>query len=149
MNTSPELQGNIPAKTAYFTEGFALITALMFCYSAFVKLYDWRGNRVAMYQQILPDWSKDALVIGLPIIELIVGVLLLVPSGRKWGFPMATFLMGIFSFYVAWVWLGLGGKTPCSCGGIISSLSWGQHLIFNLIFLGFSLGGWMSSRKKK
>jgi hypothetical protein len=27
------------------------------------------------------------------------------------------------------------GRIPCSCGGLISSLSWTQHLFFNLFFL--------------
>jgi hypothetical protein len=30
---------------------------------------------------------------------------------------------------------------PCSCGGIISKLSWKQHIIFNLFFIVLSVIG--------
>jgi len=39
-------------------------------------------------------------------------------------------------------------RIPCSCGGIIAKLSWGQHLVFNLIFLGLALIGFMFFDKK-
>jgi hypothetical protein len=30
---------------------------------------------------------------------------------------------------------------PCSCGGILQKMNWNQHLVFNIVFTGFSLAG--------
>jgi hypothetical protein len=36
---------------------------------------------------------------------------------------------------------------PCSCGGIISKLSWKQHILFNLFFIMLSITGIKVQRK--
>jgi len=125
-------------------EAAAWILAFLFTYTAISKLYDWQATKLALYNQVLPDWSNDILLIGIPAVELGVSLLLLVPAWRKPGFHASIFLLTVFTGYVAWVWLGLAGRVPCSCGGVISSLTWGQQLIFNLVFLGISLVDWRS-----
>ncbi|WP_026968020.1 MauE/DoxX family redox-associated membrane protein [Algoriphagus terrigena] len=131
------------------TEVCALLLAFLFAYTGIVKLYDWQETRLAMYNQVIPDWSQELLLYGIPVMELLLAVLLLVPRFRRMGFVISVILMGSFTAYVAWVWLGLAGRTPCSCGGIISSLTWGQHLIFNLVFLGISIVGVWMERKER
>jgi uncharacterized membrane protein YjjP (DUF1212 family) len=34
-------------------------------------------------------------------------------------------------------------ELPCSCGGIISLLSWGGHLVFNSVFILLAFAGVM------
>lgn len=123
----------------------SLLLSFLFGYTAIAKLYDWRATKLAMYNQVIPDWSKEVLLIGVPLLELVVSLFLLIPAWRKWGLKASILLMSVFTVYVAWVWLGLAGRVPCSCGGVISSLTWGQHLIFNLVFLGISIVGWRKS----
>ncbi len=144
MENQVELSNKRLFSSGIITEICALILALLFTYSGIAKLYDWQATKVAMYNQVIPDWSKDLLLYGIPTIELVLAVLLLVPKLRRIGFIASTMLMGFFSAYVAWVWFGLAGRVPCSCGGVISSLTWGQHLILNLVFLGISVVGWKS-----
>jgi hypothetical protein len=36
---------------------------------------------------------------------------------------------------------------PCSCGGIISSLSWRQHIIFNGVFILLAITGIIFSKQ--
>jgi uncharacterized membrane protein YphA (DoxX/SURF4 family) len=144
MENQVELPNKRSLPSELIIEFCALILALLFAYTGIVKFYDWQASKLAMYNQVIPDWSKDLLLYGIPAIELVLSGLLLVPKFRRIGFIASTLLMGIFTAYVAWVWFGLAGRVPCSCGGIISSLSWGQHLILNLVFLGIAAVGWRS-----
>ena len=106
------------------TEACSMLLAFVFAYTAIAKIYDWQETRLAMYNQVVPDWSKELLLYGIPGLELVLAVMLLVPKFRRIGFRISAMLMTVFTAYVAWVWLGLAGRVPCSCGGIISSLTW-------------------------
>ena len=134
--------------TSLLQEAAAWILAFLFAYTAISKVYEWQATKLALYNQVIPDWSKDILLIGIPSVELGVSLLLLVPAWRKWGFQASVFLLTVFTGYVTWVWLGLADRVPCSCGGVISSLTWGQHLNFNLVFLGISIIGWRIFKMK-
>ncbi len=129
------------SKIAFGIEGAALILAFVFVYTAIAKVYDWNATKLAMYNQVIPDWSKDLLLYGIPMMEVLVALMLLIPRWRFRGFLASLMLMLVFTGYVAWVWLGLAGRVPCSCGGIISSLTWGQHLILNLGLTGLAVWG--------
>ncbi|MEB2778721.1 hypothetical protein SYJ56_25660, partial [Algoriphagus sp. D3-2-R+10] len=54
---------------------------------------------------------------------------------------LSVVLMILFTGYVTLVWLGFTERVPCSCGGVLSSLGWGEHLVFNLVFLGIAVWG--------
>ena len=130
-----------------FIEGAALILAFVFAYSAIAKIYDWQATRLAMYNQVVPDWSKEVLLYGIPLVEMILSLMLLLPRWRAKGFLASLVLMLVFTGYVAWVWMGMADRVPCSCGGIISSLTWGQHLILNLGLTGLAVWGtWSNCR---
>lgn len=130
------------------SEFYALILAFLFAYTAIAKVYDWQATQLAIFNQVVPYWSKNLLLFGIPIVELGIAGMLLIPVWRRVGFLASFILMSAFTGYVAWVWLGIAGRIPCSCGGVISSLSWGQHLIFNLVFLTISLVGWKTYAKE-
>lgn len=122
-------------------EVLAWILAFVFAYTAIAKVYDWQGTKLAMYNQVLPDWSKDLLLYGIPMVEILVALFLLFPRMRWIGFVSSLLLMLIFTGYVAWIWFGFAEKVPCSCGGILSSLTWGEHLVLNLGLTGLSVWG--------
>lgn len=46
--------------------------------------------------------------------------------------------MGIFTIYIFGMWLW-ANKLPCLCNLIVKNLSWGQHIWFNLVFLGLAV----------
>jgi hypothetical protein len=74
------------------------------------------------------------LSVAVPASELIVAVLLLPNSTRRYGLIGAAALMTFFTAYVIYV-LEFTIERPCSCGGIIRELTWPQHLVFNISFL--------------
>ena len=49
------------------------------------------------------------------------------------GICGAYFLMSLFTGYV-WLMLHRAYYLPCSCGGILSAMSWDDHLKFNAFF---------------
>lgn len=73
----------------------------------------------------------------IPLAELAVASLLLFEGLRIPGLLLSTLLMVSFIVYVGIVLTG--DRVPCSCGGIISTLSWRAHLYFNIGLLVFSL----------
>ncbi|KEO71990.1 hypothetical protein EL17_20990 [Anditalea andensis] len=75
--------------------------------------------------------------------------MLLIPYFRYWGLVISTWLMGSFSLYIGVVMTGMLGRIPYSCGGVIQSMSWSQHLLFNLFFLGISFIGYLLERRKR
>lgn len=128
--------------TALFYEGAACLMAILFVYTAVSKVYDWSNTRNALYNQGLPTWITESALYGLPLAEVLIAVALLIPGLRRAGFIGSTGLMLGFTGYVAWIWLGFTERIPCSCGGILRTLGWGEHLAFNLIFLGIAGYGW-------
>lgn len=139
---STKKQLNFESKTLFFEEISALLLAFLFLYSGIAKLYDWKATKLAMFNQVIPEWSVLPLIYILPFLEILLAVLLLFPSLRFWGFLGSAILLSVFTGYVVYVWLGFADRVPCSCGGIISSMSWGQHVIFNFSFLLICLAGW-------
>ncbi|MCE7056817.1 hypothetical protein LZF95_19205 [Algoriphagus sp. AGSA1] len=105
------------------------------------KVYDWSGTRMAMYNQVFPTGMAEVLLYVLPVVEMVVAVLLLAPGWRRVGLLLSVVLLSLFTGYVALVWLGFAERVPCSCGGVLSGLGWGEHLVFNLVFLGTAVWG--------
>ncbi|SFU01874.1 Methylamine utilisation protein MauE [Algoriphagus locisalis] len=135
--------------TSVLVEGPAWLLAALFTYTAVSKVYDWRETKFALYNQWFPEWLTEALLYGLPIVEVLVAISLLIPALRKFGFMASSLLMLSFTGYVSWVWFGFTGRTPCSCGGVLGSLGWGEHLVFNLVFLTVAVIGYWSNERVK
>src|SRR5690606_32965741 len=70
----------------------------------------------------------------LPLSELAVALLLVWPRTRLTGLYGAMGLMLLFTGYTVAI-VYFAPYMPCSCGGVISLLSWEQHLVLNLVLL--------------
>jgi|GEM_PF-786602 len=131
-------------------EGASWLLASLFIYTAVSKVYDWQGTKLAMYNQLFPEWMADILLFLLPILELGIASMLLVSAWRKTGFLLSVLLLILFTVYVGWIGLGFAPRVPCSCGGVLNSLDWEEHLVFNLVFLGIAGNGlWFERRKSQ
>lgn len=125
-----------------------LIIALFF-YVGFSKYLDMRGFREAMERQPLPLWSIKSVTLFLPGVEILVALFLLIPKTRLVGFYASAILMFTFTMYVGLGMAKVFGNVPCSCGGVIHKLTWPQHLVFNIFFLGVALLGIAIERRSK
>ncbi len=108
---------------------------LLWTYAAASKLADYETSRGEMLNQALPQWLEEILVWGIPMIELFTAGLLTFRKTRFYGTVISLFLLIIFTGYIAMVKLNYFDYVPCSCGGVIGSLSWEQHFVFNLFFV--------------
>ena len=112
---------------------------LLWSYAAIVKLLDPVLSLSQMRNQIFPNWLADVLAFALPFAELLAVALLLFKCTYKIGLYLSTLLLTAFTLYIILVKLLVFDSIPCSFGGIISGMSWLQHLFFTLFFLALSI----------
>ena len=127
---------------AVMSEVIAGVLVLLFVYTAASKLVDREAFEYQISKQPLPEWFNDLLVWALPIAELTTSLVLLPRATRKIGMLISFVLMMCFTVYVGLAVLNVFGEVPCSCGGVLQSLSWEAHLVFNVVFLGIATVGW-------
>jgi putative oxidoreductase len=108
---------------------------LLFIYAAMSKLLTFTDFKYQLYNQNFPHRLADSLRYILPAAELLAALLLCFARSRLAGLYLAFSLLAAFTLYIAMVLLHYWNRVPCSCGGILSHLSWGAHLIFNCAFL--------------
>ena len=106
---------------------------LLFVYTATTKLFEHESFRAVLSQSPLIGINANTLSWALPILELLTAMLLFIPSFRKWGLASSFLLMVLFTSYVTYMIL-FARNLPCSCGGVISRMTWPRHLIFNIFF---------------
>jgi uncharacterized membrane protein YphA (DoxX/SURF4 family) len=115
-----------------------IILASLFAYTAYEKIIDHERfmNGIAKVEII----GEFAFFISwtVPIVEFLIAVFILVPETARiglWGF---LGLMIVFTVYIltAMAW---ASKLPCHCGGVIETLTWTEHLWFNIAFILLSI----------
>lgn len=114
------------------------VLAFLFLYTGFSKLMDPVGTYQGLSNQVFPTLLAELLFYSLPAVELAIAVLLLWDRTTKIGLAAFAILMTVFSAYIILVLTGIFGRVPCSCGGVLNSLGWWEHLWFNLFFLGLA-----------
>ena len=117
----------------------ATLLLMMFLYAGFSKYFDYLAFQRGMHNQPFPSWMSSILVILIPVVEISTALLLLLERSRDKGLQASVLLMSLFTAYVAAILLHLFRHVPCICGGLIKSMSWTTHLIFNLFFLSLSI----------
>jgi hypothetical protein len=115
------------------------LLVLLFSYAAVSKLLTFALFQRQLLNQPIPPQLARPLAWLLPLTELLTAGLLLFRPTRLAGLWAAFGLMALFSGYIALVLSGFWDRVPCSCGGILSHLSWQAHFWFNLCFLGIAL----------
>jgi hypothetical protein len=104
----------------------------LFIYTAIDKLVHLDKNAFVLNQMPMLSGNGKYLALGIPVIEIFVSILLVFPATKLKGLYAAFGLMSVFTIYLL-VALLKGGDMPCSCGGVIAKMSWGQHLAFNIV----------------
>jgi len=112
----------------------------LFLYTAYAKIED--------HQRFLGGLQNVHLIGGMawpisflvPIVEILVAVLLLIPKARRAGFYGFITTMLLFTGYIISV-LIWEKHLPCHCGGAVEKLSWTQHILFNAAFILLAIVG--------
>lgn len=113
---------------------------LLFVYTALNKLLQQEVFIAAMEQSAWLRPYAKSLALILPLTELLIAGILLIPALKKTGFWLSFVFLTTVTVYLGWMLL-FSPDLPCNCGGVLERLSWGQHLVFNLFFIGLSTIG--------
>ena len=119
---------------------FCSLLILLFAYAGLSKLTNYN-----LFQKELQDFpfistSANFIAWFIPLIELITVCLLFFSSTHLYGLYVSLILLLLFTGFLIFM-LAFDKNLPCSCGGIISRLSWKQHIVFNLVFIMPSIAG--------
>jgi uncharacterized membrane protein YphA (DoxX/SURF4 family) len=115
-------------------EVIRLLFIVLFIYAAVNKLSDVDKFVVQMGQSPLLTPFAPYFVWLIPVIEIAVSISLAIRKFIRIGLYASVALMGLFTAYIIAI-IKFSEYIPCSCGGILSKMSWREHLIFNLCFL--------------
>lgn len=115
-------------------EIISLVYVMVFVFTGFTKLME--GDQFfnnLNNSPILPDivWLTYIISWVVPTLEIVIGLLIAIPRTRLKGLYTALGLMIVFTIYVMGI-VFISPYAPCSCGGIITLLSWQEHLLFNI-----------------
>ncbi len=131
----------LTAKTqSLIVEIISILYILLFVYAAVSKLLDFDNFQVQLGQSPLLSAFAGWVAFGIPFLELLIAFLLVLPKWRLIGLYAAFSLMVLFSTYIVII-LNFSSFVPCSCGGILESMNWSQHLVFNIAFVVLALFG--------
>ncbi|MBV8255992.1 MAG: hypothetical protein JO154_25580 [Chitinophaga sp.] len=136
-------------KKEVIIEIISFLVAAMFLYTGIMKLREYDVFKWVISSSPLLHSVAPVVARVVPILEVVVALMLVIPATRVKGLYIAFAMMVAFTIYIA-VLLTMASKLPCSCGGVLESMSWSQHLVFNILvtlLLGLCL--WFNKQIKK
>ncbi len=124
-----------------------LLYIVLFVYTATSKLI--HLGQFQLQLERFPFISSYAtwIAIGVPLVELVVAGLFLFDKYILTALYASMSLMIVFTTYIIMV-LSFSDSIPCSCGGVVSSMGWKTHIIFNSTFIILALIGIFLISKK-
>lgn len=105
----------------------------LFIYAAVTKLLEYDLFKAQIGKSPLITRYASIFAWLVPLVELLVAAMLFFPRLQLLGLYGSFSLMFAFTGYIAFI-LTFSPYVPCSCGGILSSMGWTEHLIFNIGF---------------
>lgn len=131
-----------------FLEIVCLLYVFLLVYAAMNKGLDFENFKVELGQSPLLSAFAGWISWAVLIVEFMIAILLLFPSTRINALYAGFCLMTMFSAYI-FIMLNYSSFLPCSCGGILEKMSWKEHLVFNIVFVGLAgLALWLNHSQK-
>jgi hypothetical protein len=117
----------------------------LFSAGSFINLIDFKT--AMLKSPVLRPYIHELAYI-IPISEIAVCLLLLFNNTKKWGYYFSLALLTLFTSYIVFILIAYSHHLPCVCGGVISHMSWPQHLLFNLFFIAITMRAIYLTSKK-
>ncbi|NII25833.1 hypothetical protein HB364_12110 [Pseudoflavitalea sp. X16] len=133
-------------KRTTIIEIIVMLYVILFLYTGISKIMEYGVFKEQLAESPILAPMASLVARGLPIVEFLLVVLLAVPRWRLKGFYASTGLMIAFTIYII-VLMSFNDQLPCSCGGVLAALSWGQHIVFNGVFIVLGIVGVILERK--
>jgi hypothetical protein len=121
-------------------EIISALLVFLFMYAAVSKLIDFDTFRSQLSQSPFITSISWLVVWIIPVAEILISLSLLIRRSRPAGLYLSFFILLLFTGYI-FIMLRYSPYLPCSCGGVLSEMTWKQHLVFNVAFTGLSLAG--------
>jgi putative oxidoreductase len=135
-------------KKQLILELISSLLIMLFLYASISKFLDFNRFIGEMNNQPFPNSLTPFLVWAIPLFEIAIATTLIFERTRLAGLFASVFLMTLFTIYTGSVMLHFFRYVPCSCGGVIRRLTWGQHMVFNLFFVTLSTTGILLQYRK-
>lgn len=104
---------------------------ILFAYAATIKGFQFEKFAVQLSSSpLIPISLVRFTAIGVPAVEIIIAILLVLDTGFIWGLWLAYSVMLFFTLYILYI-LNVPEFVPCACGDILGTMSHQTHLIFN------------------
>lgn len=123
-----------------------LACIFLFLSSAYSKIADYNTFVKGLMRVSLIGSYAGLIGLLVPLVEITVSILLIVPKTIKIGLLGFIGVMSVFTIYISSMLLW-AEKLPCHCNLIINSFTWGQHIWFNLAFMGIAAFALRISKK--
>jgi uncharacterized membrane protein YphA (DoxX/SURF4 family) len=117
-----------------------ILLILLFTYAASSKIMDFSRFEATIGKSPLITEYSMQLAILVPAFEIIISLMLLIPTLKLIGLYLSFGLMLLFTLYISFL-LVYSPYVPCSCGGILNDMGWTEHLIFNILFTAIAFTG--------
>ncbi|HTI09219.1 MAG TPA: MauE/DoxX family redox-associated membrane protein [Puia sp.] len=130
-------------KKSTIVEVISSLLIFLFIYAALSKILDLDTFRYQLSQSPFISNISGFVTWAIPVGEILIAVSLIYKRTRLAGLYLSFFLMLLFTGYI-YIMLRYSSYLPCSCGGVLSDMSWKQHFFFNLGFTGWSVAGIMA-----
>ncbi len=125
------------------------VLIVLFVYNVLSKLADHDFYRYQLDNQVFSPTVSNALYYLLPLSQILAVILLYIERYRIIGFVYSFGLLSIFTIYILLIIRDYFDRVPCICGGVITSISWKGHFVFNLFFLGTAAIGFVYLIKER
>jgi uncharacterized membrane protein YphA (DoxX/SURF4 family) len=121
-------------------ETICYLYSILFLYTASSKLMGLSDFKLQLGRSEVLGPFAEWIAWMVPLLEIVVAILLLTKVFRLVALYGSLILMTLFTSYIAWL-LRFSDHIPCSCGGVISSMGWETHLVFNACWIVLALIG--------
>ncbi len=116
----------------------ASLLILLFVYTGTSKLLGFEKFRIELSKSPLLTSFAGWVAWIIPVVEIVVAIMLAMPRFRLIALYGSFSLMVMFTAYLIAI-LQFSFYIPCTCGGVIQSMSWSAHIVFNCFFIFLSL----------
>ncbi|WP_141675536.1 MauE/DoxX family redox-associated membrane protein [Formosa haliotis] len=132
----------------FIIEIISNLLVVLFLYAAISKLINFEHFSWQLSQSPYISPLSSLLSWLIPVVEILIAITLISKKYRTLGLYSSLIILTAFTLYIFSV-LKFSDNIPCSCGGVLSNLSWKNHLIFNLAFILFTIFGILFQSYKK
>jgi putative oxidoreductase len=125
-------------KRSLSTEIFTALLMALFTYTAVSKIHEHKKFLHTLNESPLIHNEAGIIAWLLPAAELLIVLLLFFAATHRAGLVLSLTALSVFTLYLGYIIL-FASHLPCSCGGVVSGLSWNEHVVFNLCFIVINL----------